>query len=87
MRSCMSRRTTGWPAWLDGVKILYWQAAGRYGGVPLRLMPGTHVLAFEAENAGTSPNPAGLLVSLRTSSGDTILRSGDAGWETSGYLP
>lgn len=26
-------------AWFDGVKILYWQAADKYGGVPLRLLP------------------------------------------------
>jgi hypothetical protein len=72
--------------WLDGVKILYWQAADRYGGVPLRITPGRHVLAFECENAGTSPNPAGLLVTLRDWAGNVILRSGGPGWETSGYV-
>jgi len=73
-------------AWFDGVAILYWQAADRYGGVPLRITPGRHVLAFECENAGTSPNPAGLLVTLRDQAGNVILRSGDPGWETSGYI-
>lgn len=73
-------------AWFDGVKILYWQAADRCGGVPLRITPGRHVLAFECENAGTSPNPAGLLVTLRDRAGNVILRSGGPGWETSGYV-
>lgn len=73
-------------AWFDGVKILYWQAADRYGGTLLRITPGKHVLAFECENAGIAPNPAGLLVVLRDGAGHTILRSGDSGWETSGYV-
>jgi len=73
--------------WLDGVKILYWQAADRYGATPLRLSPGKHVLAFECVNGGRAlSDPAGLLVSLKAWSGEVILRSGGPGWETSGYV-
>lgn len=74
-------------AWVDGVRVLYWQNFDRYGGTPMRLSPGRHVLAFECENAGTSANPAGLLVTLRDWAGNVILHSGDPGWETSGYVP
>jgi len=49
------------------------------------LRPGKNVLAVEVENAGDSPNPAGLLVrlSVELEDGRTILLISDAGWKSS----
>lgn len=74
-------------AWLDGVPVLYGRRAERYAGVPLRLAPGDHVLAFEVVSPGPAPGPAGLLVSLRDLAGATLMRSGEGAWEADPVLP
>ena len=49
------------------------------------LRPGKNVLAVEVENAGDSPNPAGLLIrlNLELEYGSTVLLTSDAGWKSS----
>jgi len=74
--------------WVDGVPVLDWQSYSSVGSVSFWLPAGEHVLAVEAVNfSGTAPNPAGLLVSVKDGSGAVLLRTGDAGWQTSGYIP
>lgn len=74
--------------WLDGVEVLDWQSYSSVGSVGFSLPAGDHVLAIEATNTPHDlANPAGLLVSMKDASGAVILRSGDSGWQTSGYLP
>ena len=48
-----------------------------------RLHPGENVIAVEAENAGTDPNPAGLVVSIlwRVQGGETVQTVTDAQWK------
>lgn len=74
--------------WVDGVPVLDWQSYSSVGSVSFWLPAGDHVLAVEAANApATGANPAGLLVSVKDGSGAVLLRTGDAGWQASGYVP
>jgi hypothetical protein len=74
--------------WVDGVPVLDWQSYSSVGSVAFSLPAGDHVLAVEAANApATGANPAGLLVTAKDASGAVLFRTGDALWQTSGYVP
>lgn len=72
--------------WVDGVPLIRWTSYASTGSATVSLAAGDHVLAVEAVNGASYPNPAGLLVSAKDGSGAVILHTGDQGWQTSGYV-
>lgn len=70
--------------YLDGNKVISgdnWQSTFSYSTT---VNAGTHVIWVNGTNAGTSPNPAGCIVSVKSSSGATLLSS-DGTWQALGY--
>jgi hypothetical protein len=66
---------------------------GGSGGLfNVTLQPGTNDFVFNATNVGSSPNPAGLLVSVLNNNNTVLFRTGDNGWkylssQQSGIIP
>jgi hypothetical protein len=70
--------------YLDGNKVITgnnWQATYSYSTT---VSAGTHIIWVNGTNVGSGPNPAGCIVSVRSSSGVTLLSS-DGTWQALGY--
>jgi len=70
--------------YLDGKKIISGSSWTTTYSNSTTVNAGTHVIWVNGTNGGTSPNPAGCIVSVRSSSGVTLLSS-DGTWQALGY--
>ncbi|MGB9703605.1 MAG: hypothetical protein ACPLXS_02755 [Candidatus Micrarchaeales archaeon] len=69
---------------LDGNKVINGSNSGATFSYSTTINAGTHVIWVNGTNIGSSPNPAGCLISVRSSSGATLLSS-DGTWQALGY--
>lgn len=65
---------------LQGVKQNVGTAGGGWGNSPiptlsLKLAAGTNLLRIRVANAGTAPNPAGLLATIMLNNGTVVVRT------------